>query len=301
MLPNTIIAGTNKAGTTSVFRYLSSHPDVSISSKKEVSFFSSITGDVTEELLATYEHYFDRCDPNSKVRLEASPNYLACGKDVADKIRCTVPEAKLIFILREPSTKLLSNFRRRQQRLDETYKDLTYESYVNGIIDAKENSNEGRFSHDIGVVNYANLLTEYLEIISRHKIKIMFFDNLSKNPKLFLEEICDFIGIDSTFYQDFKFEIENKTRTYKNKKLQWLAFKINMKLEPMLNRFPKARVKIRALYNFLNEDKGGKLRGYKSYNHYAEKLAKAFFTDNANLAQVLKSYYPDIIMPAWLK
>jgi hypothetical protein len=47
VLANAIIAGTNKAGTTSLFRYLSDHPEVCASNIKEISFFSGLQGELT--------------------------------------------------------------------------------------------------------------------------------------------------------------------------------------------------------------------------------------------------------------
>ncbi|MEW6715877.1 MAG: hypothetical protein AB1345_00005, partial [Chloroflexota bacterium] len=77
-----IIAGTTRAGTTSLFKYLSDHPDVCAASVKETGFFLDAdypnpppTKYRAEDGLSRYESYFSSC-PEKPVRLEATPGYL---------------------------------------------------------------------------------------------------------------------------------------------------------------------------------------------------------------------------------
>src|SRR5690242_13037086 len=94
-LANFIIAGTEKAGTTSVFTYLSAHPSVCGSIVKETDFFrDSYTGDHPKDI-AKYAHFFERCASNSPIVMEASPGYLGCGEQVAIRIHALIPHAKL--------------------------------------------------------------------------------------------------------------------------------------------------------------------------------------------------------------
>ena len=58
MLPNVIIAGTQKAGTTSLFRYLAGHPAVCHSSTKEVDFFLRHRGEIEDGVIKNYESFF---------------------------------------------------------------------------------------------------------------------------------------------------------------------------------------------------------------------------------------------------
>ena len=79
-----VIAGVNKAGSTSLFVSLSTHPDVAPSAVKETRYFLPSRYGRPLEPFATYERFFD--DAGSRpVRLEATPSYLYGGTAVRDE------------------------------------------------------------------------------------------------------------------------------------------------------------------------------------------------------------------------
>jgi len=109
-LPNFLIAGTEKAGTTSVFVYLSQHPQVCASSRKETDFFrNEFSGDRQRDE-AAYAGYFRKCTADQHILMEASPAYLGEADIVAPRIHALLPDAKLLFILREPIARLYSAY-----------------------------------------------------------------------------------------------------------------------------------------------------------------------------------------------
>ncbi len=299
IFPNVIIAGTNKAGTTSLFRYLSDHPDVCPSSIKEVTFFSGIQGPLTAEGLDEYASYFDHCTTDSKIRLEASPNYLTGGRRVAELIHQCIPDARLIFILREPVSRLLSNFLRRTQRLHTRFRNMTAEDYVQALIDSAQGEDGGLVGEFRSVV-YATLLAEYLQVFDKAQIKVMFFDDLATDTPGFVTSVCEFIGIDASHYDDYRFYVENKTRLYRSKKLQKLAFRANMRLEPWLNRLPAVRRGLRDFYNRINEAKTAKDRASQLRPASADRLQELFVEYNAELGALLARTYPDLRCPSWV-
>src|SRR5580765_445608 len=83
---NFVIGGTEKAGTTSVFDYLSAHPQVCTSSRKETDFFrNGYTGN-PEVDARRYGSFFERCDSRTPVIAEASPGYLGEAATVAPRM-----------------------------------------------------------------------------------------------------------------------------------------------------------------------------------------------------------------------
>ena len=107
-LANFVIGGTEKAGTTSVFVYLSEHPEVCAASKKETDFFrGQFTGNTAQDRL-NYAKYFDRCNTENSVVMEASPGYLGEAELVAPRMHSMIPDAKILFILRDPIDRLYS-------------------------------------------------------------------------------------------------------------------------------------------------------------------------------------------------
>ncbi len=93
-LPNFIIGGTLKAGTTSVYTYLNSHPHICGSSTKETRFFNKKYTDNKPIDIKTYSSYFNKCLSvnEQKIVFEASPQYLEGGEKVAKRIN------KLIWV-----------------------------------------------------------------------------------------------------------------------------------------------------------------------------------------------------------
>jgi hypothetical protein len=301
VLPNAIIAGTNKAGTTSLFRYLSDHPEVCPSNIKEILFFSGLRGEITPEALSSYSSHFAHCRPGSRIRLEASPNYLSGGARVARLIRQCLPEVRLIFILREPVSRLLSDYRRRKERLHEKVRDISSDDYVNALLSAAEHPDRSgshdAFSLELKSVTYADLIIQVLAEFPSDRIKILFYDDLAGNEREFVGSACTFLGIDPSFYDSYKFHVENKTRSYRSKSLQRLAFLIHLRCERGLNRVPALRRWLRDAYNMINERRN---TGAISAPDGSDRLRAYFVDHNRALGKLLREIYPATRLPEWI-
>lgn len=107
MLPDFIIIGTMKGGTTSLYHYLASHPDVVASGEKETDFFRSkkrAAGGAD-----AYRRLF--VGPGSHA-FEASPNYTKRHRfrGVPERMHAIVPDARLIYLLRDPVERVVSHY-----------------------------------------------------------------------------------------------------------------------------------------------------------------------------------------------
>lgn len=102
-LPNIIIIGAQKAGTTSLFRYLEQHPQIIGSQPKEVHFFDN---NFDLGPLWYRSHFPYR---SNQLLLEASPYYL-CYPYCAQRIYELVPNIKLIALLRNPTERAISHY-----------------------------------------------------------------------------------------------------------------------------------------------------------------------------------------------
>src|SRR5215210_6346576 len=95
-LPNLVVIGAQKCGTSGLHYHLGLHPEVSMSKPKELNFF------IGERNWPRGEDWYRRhFDPNAKVRGEASPNYTAFPQHVGvpERMASMVPDAKLIYVL----------------------------------------------------------------------------------------------------------------------------------------------------------------------------------------------------------
>jgi hypothetical protein len=106
-LPNVVIIGAQKCGTTSLHSYMARHPEIEMSKPKELDFF--IEGYNWERGVEWYRKHFD---PEAPVRGEASPNYTADPylPGVAERMARLVPDAKLIFMVRDPVERARANW-----------------------------------------------------------------------------------------------------------------------------------------------------------------------------------------------
>ena len=106
-MPNLIIIGGLKCGTTSIHHYLGLHPEIQMSKPKELNFFvTELNWDLG------LDWYASRFDDRFKVRGESSPHYtnLPRYEGVAERIRTHCPDAKLIYMVRDPIKRILSHW-----------------------------------------------------------------------------------------------------------------------------------------------------------------------------------------------
>ncbi|MGQ9662575.1 MAG: sulfotransferase domain-containing protein [Kiritimatiellia bacterium] len=106
-LPNFLIVGAPKAGTTSLFDYLGQHPEVYTPPVKEPCFFSSGLPAFTHDL-AEYEALFAGQTTQTAIG-EASTTYLY-DPDAARRIHDLLPEARIIIMLRNPAERAYSEW-----------------------------------------------------------------------------------------------------------------------------------------------------------------------------------------------
>ena len=104
-LPNFIIIGAAKAGTTALYEYLGEHPDVFVSPVKETNFFSSGHPIGTQD---EYEAQFAGVRGERAIG-EASVQYIA-SKNAAAQMRDQLPDVKLIAMLRNPADRAFSHY-----------------------------------------------------------------------------------------------------------------------------------------------------------------------------------------------
>jgi hypothetical protein len=107
MLPNLIVIGAQKSATTSLHFYLGLHPQIAMSRTKELNFF--IRERNWNRGVDWYGSHFAQ---NCEIRGESSPAYTTYPfyLDVPERIRVTVPEARLIYLVRDPIERMISHY-----------------------------------------------------------------------------------------------------------------------------------------------------------------------------------------------
>lgn len=176
-----IIIGAMKCGTTSLYRYLGAHPDIGLSREKETDFF------LAERNFARGDDwYFSQFSAGSPVCGEASPNYTKYSEfpGVPERIFKTVPHAKLVYIVRDPVDRFLSQY-------------LHHLTTGEVRIPQQEilKSEAGR--NYLACSCYYQQMVQYLRFYPQDRIFVGSFDELCDAPQALLRRLFVFLGVDS--------------------------------------------------------------------------------------------------------
>jgi hypothetical protein len=194
-LPNLIIIGGLKCGTTSIHHYLGLHPEVNMSKPKELNFF-------VEELNwdLGLDWYRGRFDGRFPVRGESSPHYTHLPRytGVAERIHAHVPEAKLIYMVRDPISRILSHWRHATG--------AGYESRP--MQQVLERDDQGYVTRSM----YWMQLQPYLECFDRGQIEVIAQEELQSDREATMRRAFRFAGVSEDFTSEqFEREWEKST------------------------------------------------------------------------------------------
>lgn len=305
MTPNLVIAGVSKAGTTSLFRYLSDHPEICASNVKEIRFFTRYHGKIDAARLLEYKQYFPHWK-GQRYRLEASPGYLPRADDISDEMRAYLPsDARLIFVLREPVSKLISDFTATQSKVGSIRPGMSFDEFVNislGQGDLKTINDDmhlaSRMASRVRGGIYAPSLRRFLESWPRDQIFIGFFEHLNANPRGFVTQLCHFLDIDSRPFVDYVFTVENKTRAPRLEGLHRAVHELNLRFEKQLNTLPIARRMMRSIYNTVATT--GYVPSTRVSPVTRQRLAEFYDSSNTDLRKLCVNELA-LDVPEWLR
>jgi hypothetical protein len=175
-LPNLIIVGAMKCGTTSLHQYLNVHPEIGMSSPKEVNFFS---GECSGESL---EWYCSRFDPAAKIRGESSQNYSKAHHPMyagaPQRMSQVIPDCKIIYLVRDPIERYLSHL--VENYIGETKRDRAWN------IENDHYLKTGMYHYQLGF---------FLEYFCKEQVLVVELEELSQNRISTMNGIFDFLGV----------------------------------------------------------------------------------------------------------
>jgi len=201
--PDFIVLGASKAGTSSMYHYLDSHPDV-YTPLKEPNFFALNGVDLPLAGPGDQEWYDGSYVEDEAYRIlfeeaqeyeasgEASPTYLH-SKHAPQKIHEYIPDARLIAILRDPADRAFSHYRHFSESGLET------ESFEQALKDEKSRLEAGWFwPRYIEAGRYHTQLSRYLEYFPEDQLKIYLFREFTGNTREVMQDVFQFLGVDPT-------------------------------------------------------------------------------------------------------
>jgi Sulfotransferase domain len=222
-LPNLIILGAQKCGTSGLHYYLGLHPEVSMSSPKELNFF--IAERNWGRGLEWYSRHFD---PSARCRGEASPNYTAFPQHmgVPERMSEVVPDARLIYIVRDPLDRIAAhyvhNFAKRREKGD-----------------LRETLLHPNTSY-VARSEYFTQLRRFLEHYDRDRILVIENSDLRDQRAATLRRVFEFAGVDSGFKHPKFGQVRHSTSRKKR------ATKMGMRVQGMSRSRSGRRIPRRA-------------------------------------------------------
>jgi hypothetical protein len=227
ILPDFIIGGAMKSGTTTLHNILDRHPDISIANNElgffdidgllqhpDFNFFDTKTQRWISQSIETnpdlfwnwYYSHFEQLNKENKLIGEDSTTYLT-SRHAAKRIACQEKSIKLIFILRHPTKRTISN-------------------YLHLLKSGRAIYNlEDTLRYDPNSILRRSLYCEQLESYYQHlpfeSIKVILFEDLIHNTKVCIQNVCEFLGVDFNRMAESDLEVHsNKTVVPKNISLQ---------------------------------------------------------------------------------
>jgi hypothetical protein len=179
MLPNFLIIGAPKTGTTSLYHYLRSHPRIFLSEAKELDFF-------VERLnwprgVEWYERQFSGAAGAIAVG-EASPRYSMYPhhSGVVERVAALLPDAKLIYIVRDPIERMISNYQHRARRGAER----------RPLADALLSD-----PYYLDPSRYFMQIQQYLRYYQPEHLLVVQSERLATNREAEVARVCEFLGV----------------------------------------------------------------------------------------------------------
>ena len=250
-MPNFLIVSGGRSATTSLYHYLSEHPEIYMSPNKEPYFLTGLDFNhfvnspdfflkhLWVKDLKSYKQLFDNVS-NEKLIGEASVGYLYYFKETIPNIKKYLGDPKIVIIIRNPAERAYSHYLHNVQNNLETLK------FEDAILREKERilKNWWWGFHYKNAGYYLKPITAYKENFTR--VRIFFFDDLKNNFSCVFREMLLFLKVDANFnpdnsiiYNASEFYKFNSQKILKNKITRFISHITHLKLPEFIRAFLK--------------------------------------------------------------
>ena len=177
------IIGAMKAGTTSLYKYLTGHPDLYPSPRKEPRIFRD-PGNLSAMRSAFLELFEGR--RNERWCFEASTAYTKhpMVSGVPRRIQAIAPDARFVYLVRHPIER-------------------TWSQYVHNVAHGRETlpfeQALAKRAAYLDTSRYCLQLRQYHEVFPRDRVLVQVFEEMVKDPGGTVRAVCEFLGVDTSY------------------------------------------------------------------------------------------------------
>lgn len=204
--PNLIVIGAMNCGTSALHYYLGLHPEISMSSPKELDFFAGepevptwmqVGGEIEARIIASTagnwskgtDWYLGHFDASAPVRGEASPAYTyPWHPRAAERLAEVAPGARLVFLVRDPLDQVVSQY------------------VMHRGASVEHRPIEEALADPLGVygarAHYARCVEPYFQTFGAERILVRSQEELFANRRAMMAEIFEFAGVESSFWDE---------------------------------------------------------------------------------------------------
>lgn len=285
-LPDLVIAGAPKCGTSSLFSWLADHPEVCPSPTKETyylmdrdSLMFNPAANVHEHGIAGYARLFADCPAGAKVCMEATPDYLY--QHTAPQVLAQMsPPPLAFFCLRKPSERVFSAYRFYQGNLSVLDDGASFTSYVARLRAGA--AFPGRLGPLVAAALdqslYARHCLRWAAALGKERLRFVLFEDLRRDPGQVLDRLCLELGLDRSFYRDYAFPAHNPSIRVRSQALHRLRNQAVRFLPP-----GRYRCLTSLVYRFFNYQRRGLAHSQEDQATLRE-LDAYFAADSSRLA-----------------
>lgn len=211
-LPNFFIVGAARAGTTSLARYLETHPQVFIPLIKEVDFFDREEN--YRKGVDWYRRQFAGAGGESAIG-DASPFYMFIP-DAIPRMAALLPEARLIVLLRNPVDRAYSHYWMLRKQHPRNVETRDYREAVSA-----EAAGTSRNPLYLAGGMYCAQLKHICKFYPREAVHVALFEDIRRDAATVFADVCRFLGIDASFIPPVLGAVYNPNYQFRAVRLWW--------------------------------------------------------------------------------
>jgi hypothetical protein len=294
VLPNLLVAGVPKCGTTSLFWYLSQHPEICASDEKGVRYFNPLRDGGALPSLETYKQHFSHYNGEAYAA-EGTPSYCYGGRTLLEAIRRVLHNPRIILSLRDPVDRLWSAY--TFQRTGGFLRGVSsFEEYVAICVEKRRlDEKQGPAFGGVTISFYGEYLPDWFDLFG-DDVRVVFAEDLFSEPVDVVSDLCRWLSIDSEAPASFDYGARNKTMHARNLSLSRSVHALKRRGDHVLKRVPVLRQGLRSAYMRLNTgDLAEKLRP-----ETRARLEVMYEESNSMVASILRQKGYDRL-PPWLE